>query len=392
MSPSDRHKALSNVFSLTILAVVLGVALGWFALAIASVAEEERTVNGRVETIGGGDNKISVLHLWGTPYEIGYAHGRLCSEEVRDFLKKTMPLMQFGLQASTAKLDQIYAGMQPFIPKEYEEEMRGLADGAGVSFEAVKRGHILPDLSEFHCTFFAAHGKATPNGDLIQIRALDYATQAHIQDHPALIITHPERGHAFVNVGWLGFIGCVSGMNDEGIAVSEIGDSFGEEHETLVGEPMPFLLRDVLERAASLKGGVRIIRKAHRTSSYLYAIGDGQAKKARALVTAKDFCRVYDDKSLPFPGKLKDTVYMSMGTDSPWNVKVHAVLKANWGHIDPQVGMREVMTGLGTGNLHAVAYDATNLRIWVANAGRDQTPAYKREYVEYDLRKAFKAR
>lgn len=391
--PARGRRVTRGLLLLAGMAVLLFVAVWWFfAPPLVLGSADERVAKGRLETIGTGDNAITVLHLWGTPYEVGYAHGHLCRDQVRDFLTRTMPLMQLGLLAPAPKLDKVYEGMQPYIPKAYEEEMRGLAEGAGVDFGAVKRGHAIPDLSEYHCTFFAAYRKATANGGLIQIRALDYATEAHIQDHPALIITHPQGGHAFVNIGWLGFIGCVSGMNEEGIAVSEIGDSFGEEHETLEGEPMPFVLRDVLEKSDSTKKGVSLIRKAKRTSSYLYCVGDGQAREACALVTAKDFCRVYDDKSLPFPNKLDSVVYMSMGVDSGWNQKVHDRLKASWGHIDPKAGMAEVMTGLGTGSLHAIVYDATNLKVWVANAGKDRTPAYKREYVEYDLAKAFRER
>ena len=53
------------------------------------------------------------------------------------------------------------------------------------------------------------------DGNFIQLRALDYATEAHIQDNPAIVVYHPDDGPAYVNIGWCGFIGLVTGMNEE---------------------------------------------------------------------------------------------------------------------------------------------------------------------------------
>lgn len=364
------------------------VACSLLATGLASAAEP---LHGRLETLGKAPNAISVLYLWGTPYEMGYAHGRLCAERV----KQLTQVLTFGaclaLGVGPEKLDAAWAEMAPYVPARYREELRGLADGAGVSLQLVQRAHAIPELSEFHCTFFGAWGKATRDGHLHQIRALDYATEAGLQDRPALIVSRPQGGQPFVNIGWLGFIGCVSGMNAAHIAVSEIGENFGPEHETLAGEPMCFLLRDVLERATTLQQAVELVRSAKRTSSYLYCLGDGKLPAARALRTAKDFCEVYDPQT--YPGqKLEDTVYWSMGDDSKWNAKVYDVLQAHWGQIDQTTGMRDVMRGLGTGDLHAVAYDATALKLWVANAspGPQVTPAYQREYLQFNLARALR--
>ncbi len=346
-------------------------------------------INGKIEVIGEGANSIDVITVEGTPYEMGYAHGVLAKDKIKDLLDRVLPAMCKEAGVGVEFLDQPYKLAEPYIPDDYKEEMRGLADGAGVPLESVHRYHIIPGVSEYHCTFFAAWGKAVPNDRLIQIRALDYETEAHIQDNPAIIIRKPSHGVPFCSIAWAGFIGVVSGINNEHIAMSEIGDSFGEEHETLAGEPMIFVMRDVLQNATSLDEALKIVEKAHRTSSFLYCIGDGKVNDARALATAKDVFNVYSDKNLPFPDHLDDVVYMSMGLDSDWNEKLFKVLSAKYGKITEKVAMEDVMTGLGTGDLHAVAFDVTSLKIWVANAAPDATPAYDRVYVPYDLKAAF---
>lgn len=30
--------------------------------------------------VGKGDDLVPLVHLWGTPYEMGYAHGTICNE------------------------------------------------------------------------------------------------------------------------------------------------------------------------------------------------------------------------------------------------------------------------------------------------------------------------
>lgn len=349
-------------------------------------------IKGRVETIGEGEDAIDVIYVEGTPYEMGYAHGKLMADKVRKFVTTITMAMCIGMQMPASKLDEAWAEMEPFVSDDIKEEMRGLAEGSGLELRAIQRAHTIPDVSEFHCTFFASWGKATRNGHLIQIRALDYATEAGIQNFPAILVAKPVDKNPFVLVGWVGFVGCVSGISGKSIAVSEIGTNFGDEKETLAGEPFPFLLRRVLEEADTLDEAVSMIQEAKRTTSYLYCVGDGKVPDARALMTCKDWAYVFDAKCLP-NRHLTDTVYFSMGEDSQWNEKVYETLKPKVGQIDENVAMMDVMRGLGTGDLHSVAWDVTDLKMWVANCttatpGTAGEPGYGQNFVAFDVAEA----
>ncbi|MEA3403891.1 MAG: C45 family peptidase [Armatimonadota bacterium] len=353
--------------------------------AAAEAAQAATEVTGELTSIGEGEDEIAVLHLWGSPYEMGYAHGSLCREQVKGLYGRLLGAAEeFGASMST--IDMAWAQMKPHVPERYLQEMQGLAEGAGVDLKLVHRAHAVPDLSEFHCTFFAAWGDSTADGHLHQIRALDYEMNAGIQNAPALIVCEPEGRNAFVNIGWLGFVGCVSGMSAERMALSEIGDHFGDEVETLAGVPMPFLLRRVLEEADSLDEALTIFQDAERTSSYLYCVGDAEIPDARGLKTSNAFCEVfapddYGDLALP------NVVAWSMGEESEWDQRLYDVMKPLVGQIDETTGMEAVMRGMGTGNLHAVHYEVTDLELWVANAtpGPDPQPAYDQQFLHFDL-------
>jgi len=351
------------------------------AIASAAIAGE---VKGTLATLGEGKDAVKLLHLWGSPREMGYAHGTLLKGEVADFYAKITGAMTLGMGVSTKALDEAWAQMEPFVPQEYLEEMAGLAEGAGVDLQTVKRAHAIPDLSEMDCTFFAGWGDFTKDAHFIQLRALDYATEAHIQDNPAIIVYHPRKGPAYVNVGWCGFIGMVTGMNARRICMSEIGDDFEKAKHTLKGEPMPFVMRDVVSKARTLDEGVAIVEKAKRTTSFLYLIGDAKIPAAKALKTGPVTFEAYDQNTIPY-GALGNVVWMSMGADSGWNQKIRTALEGLKGGLTVESAMKDVTGKCKTGDLHTVYFDATDLKLWVANADLDASPAYDQGFVEFDF-------
>jgi isopenicillin-N N-acyltransferase-like protein len=351
---------------------------------IAKAAPAAQEIKGTVSTLGQGKDAVKLLHVWGSPREMGYAHGKLLKNEIADFYSKIIGAMSTGMGVPVTALDDAWAQMEPFVPKQYLEEMEGLAEGAGVELQTVKRAHAIPDLSEMDCTFFAAWGDFTKDGHLIQLRALDYATEAHIQDNPAIVVYHPADGPAYVNVGWCGFIGMVTGMNARKICMSEIGDDFDKDKQTLKGEPMPFVMRDVISRAEVLDQGVAIVQNAKRTSSFLYLIGDGKVPNAKALKTGPATFEVYDQTSIPY-GALGNAVWMSMGADSDWNQKIRTALEGLKGNLTVDSAMKDVTSKCKTGDLHTVYFDATDLKLWVANADVDASPAYDQGFVTFDF-------
>jgi isopenicillin-N N-acyltransferase-like protein len=383
---------LAGMIAVVALLSALPVAAA-FAATDASAAPQPE-VKGRTYTIGEGADAIPVLEVWGTPYEMGFAHGRIMADAINDSCATTMAAMLTGMGKKPEEVDAVYRQQSPFIPEAFKEEMKGVADGAGVPVEQIQRLNTIPDLSEYHCSYFAAWGRAVDDGHLYQIRALDYEMEAGIQRHPLLVVYAPTEGNGLVNVTWAGMIGVISGMNEQKLAASEIGDNFGADKETLDGEPMPFVLREVLQYCDTLDQAVRLIQNSKRTSSYHYCVGDAKANNgrgdARGFVTCKSYCQVQGPDDQPHPKHLADVVYMSFGLDTPeeWpkgrNAKLYERLLANYGHLNPQVAATDIMRNVKTGDLHAVVYNVSDLKLWVANA-EGTSPAYTREYIGFNF-------
>lgn len=121
-------------------------------------------------------------------------------EDMRDFVAK------YGLAAA---LDLTRDLTKPWWPWYFEPEMLALAEAASVDFDQVVRIHMLPELVQAGCSMFGAWGSATPNGNLIQLRSLDWAMEYALQNNPVVAVYHPlnaSLGHAFANVNWAGYV------------------------------------------------------------------------------------------------------------------------------------------------------------------------------------------
>ena len=247
----------------------------------------------RVERIDG----VTVVHLEGSPYEIGRQHGEALRHEVRDGVANVLRYFRSYLKIPLIRslavnwwLDVAWHEALPHIPKDYLEELRGLADGSGVPLQELYRLHALPDRT-YSCSSFAAWGQATAGGRMIHLRNLDWNMGAGIQRYAVVFVVHPQGKHAFVNVGWAGFIGVLSGVNDAQISVAQIGAETTDA--TFRGEPMTFLMRRVLEDAGDADQAAAVIRSARRTVGVNYVFADAKIPRGIVIETTHHYVRIF---------------------------------------------------------------------------------------------------
>ncbi len=366
----------------------------------------DRTVTheGHVEYIGDEENRITVLYVSGSPYEMGYEHGRLLGPQVhqtiQDVMKGAQRLLPKALRNSellstrekreiiNALLDKAWAGLARYTPKEDLEEMAGLSAGSGIPLQVIHRVHAIPDLGETSCSALIARDSATRDGHFYQLRILDYGANFNLQRRPLITVYRPANANAFVNIGWIGFVGVISGMNEKGVALSEIG--FGDPPaETLHGMPMPFLLKNVLRYANNAPEGETLVRAAPRTNSYIYFLGDKDRDAIGMITSAQSVLsfRVNGQDTVSFRGKdypqFQDVIYAGH-----YQNKQAGLVKEMLGTFDVATVQELARQIAMKSNLQTVIYDLTAEKIWVANR-KDNTRASDRPYVEFDLHDAW---
>jgi len=334
-------------------------------------------------SIGSGADQIPVVVVSGTPYEMGYSYGRLMRSEIKPCLEKYLARAQADDPARFKTLDAAWATVEPYVKSRFIEEMRGVADGAGVSYELLRRTHSVPLIGDFSCSGVAVWGPASANGHLYQIRNLDYSTDASLQDYPAVVVYYPNEGIPHADVGFAGFVGCIAGLNARGIALTEKGASPESDYPfNLNGIHFLALFRDILQDASTLDEALNIVRSAPRIKKYYYVIGDGRrgGVKIRAFAPNLDIWGGSDPTDEVAPNLLPNVVYVTMHNDLAFK---H--LQDNYGkyNADLMIELSRLVSG-GDGNLMDVVFDATARQMWIAYA-HGMTPAAKCAYVPFKL-------
>lgn len=363
--------------SVTVLAILL-------AGPLAQAETVARCGQGFLEEIDG----YRVLHLKGSPYEMGYQHGALLKEHIQgnvDYLfnvkAKEKRLKFLGVELDAKQLIKMIVGIQRrYVPKRFLEELRGLADGADCPLEDVLVANFIPEL--FHCSGFAVMNSATKDGRLYHGRVLDYSIDWQLQEHAVLIVAEPEGRVPFVNVTYSGFIGSVTGMNAAHVSVGEMGGG-GRGHWG--GTPMAFLVRRVLEEAKTLDEAVAIFRDSKRTCEYYYVVADGDDNSAVGLAAHwNTFEVVKPGEAHPrLPEPTADTVLLSAGDRYK---ELARRVRERAGALDAESALHLMDCPVAMkSNLHNVLFEPRSTKLWVANASPDGQPAATQKYFAFQL-------
>lgn len=104
-----------------------------------------------------------VVHVYGSPYSMGFAQGQLLKDQINQFLPAfyqhieqeikdaihTLPkelqdiIAKYGLEGA---LDLTYEFTKSFIPQYFLDELDGLSKGSGLDYKQLLRIHMLPEL------------------------------------------------------------------------------------------------------------------------------------------------------------------------------------------------------------------------------------------------------
>jgi hypothetical protein len=374
---------------------LLPVCLAFVVLAGLESAADAKAVarcgKGWLEHVDG----YPVLHLKGTPYEMGYQHGALLKDSVRRnmhnllHVKGDQTLVEFaGMKLKPRHVIDIIVRIQnKHVPKKYFDELDGLAAGSGLKAADIRAANFIPEL--FHCSGFALMNSATKDGTLYHGRVLDYAVDWGLQEHAVIIVTEPEGGIPFVNISYAGFVGCVTGMNAKSVSIGEMG---GRGLGHWAGVPMAFLVREALEKGDTLDKAIAVFRDNPRTCQYYYVLADGKINRAVGMEASWDVFRVVEPgaKHPLLPKPVKDCALLSAG--SRYEELVRRV-KAGYGEFTAESALRLMDRPVAMkSNLHNVLFEPKTTRFWVANASRDKQPAATQKYFRFRLTDLLKRR
>lgn len=379
------------------------------------------------------DNGKMLMHVEGTPYEIGYQQGCLAPEAVHRMTKEFVKSVLRGYDIP----DELIPGLidlgksiakknEKYVPSEFIEEMKGVADGArdqgyDVSYEDVLLLNMgfdvvlsvaypiatpivaWQDKKGVACDGFVAMDDATSDGRVLMGRSFMFNPEI-FHEVAMLIEYYPEKGHRFVSVSAPGFVGVTAAMSSAGIAIGMDMVPAMNTKPFVSGMGCLLTARQVVQYADELSDAVNMVKASKRGVPWLYIVGDGKGREkggAVLEVSADKFAVRYMDyeypdwaKLLNLPRQIEDKddlvvlanhyivpeMYLTLSyavKDSLWRYETLTnLLLQNYGNIDVEKG-KEIIDYLHPPNYgyygedenrpvpaSRTLFDLSNLELW----------------------------
>jgi len=241
----------------------------------------------------------AVVELTGKPYDLGYQHGTALREKVHGNIKKVFSLVNQYAPGTTRS--QIIKASRKFVPQaerwspEIVDEIRGIAEGAGVMFEEAFALNSLVELSlnigdfgkSLGCTSFCAQAPATRDGEMF-LGQNQHLWAPWCRDYFAVLKINPSNGPKIVMTTMAGMVGMV-GLNSEGLAI--VGNGLSTKGNQ-IGVPIMLFTRRALQ-LKTIGEVVGLFTKSKRASPFNLIVGDSNGEFYDFELAPKDYESFY---------------------------------------------------------------------------------------------------
>ncbi len=220
---------------------------------------------------------FSVVTLAGSDYEIGRQHGQSQAPQIRAIMERYAAMLGPRLQ-NIPELDAALANPTMYFGEAEIEELKGIADGAGLPHGAVLAHNLgmYPDYVP-GCTQFAFTKQVNPRYGLVHAVNEDSPLSLTLPDCLSRIvqIRRPTHGLAHVTFSVSGQSGGLNGINEAGLAItSTLLLDCPRRKETAIGKVHPVLVKRLLERAESIEAAVKLLRTLDRAGAWSLCLSE----------------------------------------------------------------------------------------------------------------------
>ena len=241
--------------------------------------------------------RIRVIRLAGSPYQMGWDHGKRFHDEIHMFTEERVRLSQdvdwtghrLSRSAVVALAEACVAEHQAYAP-ELMDELQGMADATGLSLAelVINNGFtdfidvvynlgditvpaISPPLVSDNCTAFMVPESRSASGNAYFGQTWDM----HASATPYVILIHgnPDDAPEFLTFTITGCVGMI-GMNSAGITVG-INNLMSTDGQ--IGVTWPFVVRKILQQD-DLDAALACLTSAKLAGAHNYMLMDKQGK------------------------------------------------------------------------------------------------------------------
>jgi isopenicillin-N N-acyltransferase-like protein len=222
-------------------------------------------------------NGVPVLLLRGTPEEVGEQLGVLALKPAHGFIKKGDEFLKRWEPISSIVLKHGNV-LLPQVPRDHLKELDAAAKASGLSRNLLVFGNTISDLRKMsRCSALLVEPDRSATGGVLFGRNMDWADFGRLHEYTLVAVYRPKRKRAFAMVTYPGLIGCVSGINEAGLALASLDVNRSKDGSALFnprGTASNLALRRVLEECTSIKEADKLLRSMKRATMLNVAICD----------------------------------------------------------------------------------------------------------------------
>lgn len=395
-----------------------------------------------------------LLHVKGTPFERGRQYGALVGDKIETILRAMPAFIQsqkfpaYLLPSFTFASARIF---ETFFPRDVRDMIDGIVAGnrqrRPSSFMIKDDVIMLSSLVDLGgitdgiitCSSIATWGPHTVDGKMFQTRCVDLFTGSGIENVVCITIEKGEGKVPFMNCGWAGMVGAISGLNAHGIGIGQV---WAFSNDKTFGTPWGLTTRKIMEDGVNADDALAFFAaEQNRTYGSNFVFGDkgdgrGGLARAYAIESSAHYMATFHDDDpaedaavwqgpngpeiysirIPYavfrgdscmdPGMRSRQTASHGPTGDPRTANAYqrrykgqvdalAQLSANGHLLDAQdvIALTQHVATPG-GSLQCCVYANTDLEAWVANAAIPAgvtpapgagTDAFTNAYVHHDL-------
>jgi isopenicillin-N N-acyltransferase like protein len=253
-----------------------------FSICVSSGAEPSKTFpdakhgQGEMKHVNG----MPVLFLRGTPSEIGEQYGVLAVKNAPDLDGFQNNFFKDARIEGKAKLIMLLARrLTTGMPKHHMEEIEAAIKVSKRDRDLVLFANSVYDLSSnMGCSTVVVEKSRSKTGEPIFGRNFDWLASKGINEHTMLAIYQPAGKQAFATITISPVVGCISGMNEAGLAVTlneiHITSSKDKAEFNWEGVPVMLAFRRVLEDCKTVAEAEKLLNEMKRTTTACMTICD----------------------------------------------------------------------------------------------------------------------
>ena len=334
---------------------------------------------------------LTVVYLTGTPYEIGLAHGKLAKNEILAANKPFFDIYEKLSLDPQSKWLKVSKKLEQHIPKEYLEEMRGIADGAEIEYDKILFLNTLTTISMYNKCF--AFSYKDTNSKIVTVRQIDGDTESFLYKDKILYIIKPQKGHGFAAILNPGWVDGESGINENGITVSQNNINIRQIEWDIM--PITQLSRHMLQYSKTIDDAEQLLERQEAFPARLIFVSSKErasifeiANKEKAridmengLLTLANHARLIPSKNV----QSSSTRRLDFGNE---------FLDENFKEMDKKKALELVRSSrisfrwnLGVHNRQSFIFSPSDLDFWIAiPPDSNYTPASYGPYIGFNLR------